>query len=116
MLLKLRMAFSSSHSNFNVIPPVCVEMIHILYNIMEDETLTKPISKKATKKIEALSTQEENKLEKILLYKSNIYNTILLLQLYTGMMTLTFSSITVIFKSHPFTYHAYITVSVPLKE
>ena len=38
----------------------------IMYNIMEDETLTIPISKKANKKIEALSQKEEKELEKIL--------------------------------------------------
>lgn len=57
----------------------------ILYNIMEDETLTKPISVKPNKKITALSIEEELKLEKILLSSDNIYNTILLIQLYTGM-------------------------------
>ena len=84
----------------------------ILYNIMEDETLTKPISKKATKKIEALSTQEENKLEKILLYKSNIYNTILLLQLYTGMRigeVLALSKDCIDFKNNTITVYRTIT-------
>lgn len=56
----------------------------IIYNIMEDETLTKPISKKIPKKIEALTIEEEKKLEKILLKNNRTYNTILLLQLYTG--------------------------------
>lgn len=57
----------------------------ITYNIMEDETLTKPISKKPNKKIEALSIQEEEQLEKVLLSSDHVYNTVLLLQLYTGM-------------------------------
>lgn len=57
----------------------------ITYNIMEDETLTKPISEKPNKKIEALSIQEEEQLEKILLSSDHVYNTVLLLQLYTGM-------------------------------
>lgn len=57
----------------------------IAYNIMEDETLVRPISINPNKKIEALTIEEENKLEKILLANDNIYNTVLLLQLYTGM-------------------------------
>lgn len=57
----------------------------IPYNIMEDETLKKPISEKVTKKVEALTSNEEKKLEKILHKKDNIYNDIILLQLYTGM-------------------------------
>lgn len=57
----------------------------IVFNIMDDETLVKPISKKANKKIEALTKEEEEKLEKLLLSSDNVYNTILLLQLYTGM-------------------------------
>jgi integrase len=57
----------------------------IMYNIMEDETLTKPVSKKKNKKIESLSKEEEKNLEKILLSNSHRYNNILLLQLYTGM-------------------------------
>lgn len=57
----------------------------IAYNIMDDETLVRPISINPNKKIEALTIEEENKLEKILLANDNIYNTVLLLQLYTGM-------------------------------
>lgn len=57
----------------------------VMYNIMEDETLTKPLSLKADKKIEALSIDKEKSLEKILLSSNNVYNDILLLQLYTGM-------------------------------
>lgn len=57
----------------------------IMYNIMEDETLTKPLSLKVDRKIEALTIKEEKSLEKILLSSNNVYNDILLLQLYTGM-------------------------------
>lgn len=57
----------------------------IPFNIMLDETLTKPISKKETEKVEALTVDEEKKLEKILLKNKHPYNNILLLQLYTGM-------------------------------
>ena len=59
----------------------------ISYNIMMDETLTKPISKKETKKIEALSVEEETKLVNILNKEENghKYRDIILLQLYTGM-------------------------------
>lgn len=57
----------------------------ISYNIMEDETLTKPLSLKAPKFIKALSKVEENRLIKILTSTEHKYNEILLLQLYTGM-------------------------------
>ncbi len=57
----------------------------ISYNIMEDETLTKPISKKAAKVVTALSKKEEKRLIKILISNKHKYNNILLLQLYTGM-------------------------------
>lgn len=59
----------------------------ISYNIMLDETLKKPISKKETKKIEALSIEEENKLVHILNNEetNHKYKDIILLQLYTGM-------------------------------
>lgn len=59
----------------------------IQYNIMLDETLTKPISKKENKKIEALSKEEENKLINILNNEeqNHKYRDIILLQLYTGM-------------------------------
>lgn len=57
------------------------------YNIMLDETLTKPISKKENKKIEALSIEEETKLINILNNEeqNHKYRDIILLQLYTGM-------------------------------
>ena len=59
----------------------------IQYNIMEDETLTKPVSKNITKPIEALTVEEEQNLKrKILEYEnSNMYKNIILLQLATGM-------------------------------
>ena len=59
----------------------------ISYNIMLDETLTKPISKKENKKIEALSKEEELKLISILNNEeqNHKYRDIILLQLYTGM-------------------------------
>ena len=57
------------------------------YNIMLDETLSKPISKKENKKIEALSKEEETKLINILNNEeqNHKYKNIILLQLYTGM-------------------------------
>lgn len=57
------------------------------YNIMLDETLTKPISKKENKTIEALSNNEETKLVSILNNEeqNHKYRDIILLQLYTGM-------------------------------
>lgn len=59
----------------------------ILFNIMEDETLTKPISQKIQKKIEALSKEEETKLIEILNNQesNHKYRDVILLQLYTGM-------------------------------
>lgn len=57
----------------------------ISYNIMEDETLTKPISIKAPRVVTSLSKNEENKLLKVLNSTEHKYNDILLLQLYTGM-------------------------------
>lgn len=57
----------------------------INYNIMEDETLTKPISKKSVIPVQALSVTEENSLINILNSNRNIqYKNIVLLQLYTG--------------------------------
>ena len=59
----------------------------IPFNIMLDETLTKPISKIPEKKIEALTIEEENKLVDILDNQeyNHKYRDIILLQLYTGM-------------------------------
>lgn len=57
----------------------------ITYNIMEDETLTKPISQKASIPVQALTLQEESQFVSILNSNRNIqYRNILLLQLYTG--------------------------------
>ena len=59
----------------------------IIFNPMDDETLTKPISKKETKKIEALTIKEEKKLRNILNTQelNHKYRNIVLLQLDTGM-------------------------------
>lgn len=52
---------------------------------MDDETLAKPISKKANKQVEALTQEEESKLLEVLSKSPNKqYNNIILLQLYTG--------------------------------
>ena len=56
----------------------------IIFNIMDDETLSKPISKKEKRKAKALTIEEQNKLEKILIDNPSIYNDIILLQLYLG--------------------------------
>lgn len=58
----------------------------IYYNLMEDETLTKPISKKVSVKIKALTTVEQKKLVTILNSTdvNSQYKDIILLQLYTG--------------------------------
>ena len=59
----------------------------IPFNIMLDETLTKPISRIPEKKIEALTVEEENKLVNVLNNQeyNHKYRDIILLQLYTGM-------------------------------
>lgn len=59
----------------------------IPYNIMLDETLTKPISKRPEQKVEALTIEEETKLISILNKQelNHKYRNIILLQLYTGM-------------------------------
>ena len=57
----------------------------IAYNIMEDETLKKPISLKPNKIVTALSKNEEQRLVQILTSTEHKYNNIILLQLYTGM-------------------------------
>lgn len=66
---------------------IAVSRKKIMYNIMEDETLKKPISKKQSKKIEALTIKEENKLREILntTEKNHKYRDIILLQLNFGM-------------------------------
>lgn len=59
----------------------------IPFNPMDDENLTKPISAKATKKVDALTIQEEKKLREILntVEFNHKYRNIVLLQLDTGM-------------------------------
>jgi len=59
----------------------------IIFNPMDDESLVKPISKKQTKIVEALTLKEENALRKILnsTEKNHKYRKIILLQLNTGM-------------------------------
>lgn len=59
----------------------------IVFNIMDDEDLKKPTSKKAINHVEALTIDEENKLIDILNSeeKNHKYRNILLLQLNTGM-------------------------------
>lgn len=59
----------------------------IVFNIMLDETLRKPISERPERKIEALTISEEKKLINILTTKeaNHKYSNIILLQLYTGM-------------------------------
>lgn len=56
----------------------------IMFNIMDDETLSKPISVKEKRKTKALTVEEQNRLEKILKSTSCMYNDIILLQLYLG--------------------------------
>jgi integrase len=59
----------------------------IPYNIMEDETLNKPVSKHSKKIVEALSVEQEQKLLSILNNeeKDHKYANIIKLQLFTGM-------------------------------
>lgn len=59
----------------------------IPFNIMLDDTLVKPISKKPQKSVEALTVQEEENFINILNCEeiNHKYRDILLLQLYTGM-------------------------------
>lgn len=87
----------------------------ISYNIMEDETLTKPISKKAAKVVTALSKKEEKKLIKILISNKHKYNNILLLQLYTGMRigeVLALSKDCINFKNNTITVYRTITRNI----
>lgn len=56
----------------------------IIFNVMDDETLMKPISQKPKRETKALTIKEQEKLEKILKTTSCMYNDILLLQLYLG--------------------------------
>lgn len=69
----------------NVIFKIGISRRKIIYNPMDDETLVKPISKKANKQVEALTQEEESKLLEVLSKSLNKqYNNIILLQLYTG--------------------------------
>lgn len=69
----------------NVIFKIGISRRKIIYNPMDDETLSKPISKKANKQVEALTQEEESKLLEVLSKSPNKqYNNIVLLQLYTG--------------------------------
>lgn len=56
----------------------------IMFNIMDDETLSKPISVKEKRQTKALTLEEQTKLEKVLKSTPCMYNDILLLQLYLG--------------------------------
>lgn len=66
---------------------IAVSRRKIPYNIMLDETLTKPISKRPEQKVEALTVAEEEKFINVLNNEEckHKYRDILLLQLYTGM-------------------------------
>lgn len=59
----------------------------LYYNIMDDESLTKPVSKIKNKSIDALTIEEESKLVNVLNNeeRNHKYRNIILLQLYTGM-------------------------------
>ncbi len=66
---------------------IAISRRKIIFNPMDDESLKKPISSKETKKVEALTKSEENKLRKVLntTEKGHKYRNIVLLQLDTGM-------------------------------
>lgn len=84
----------------------------ISYNIMEDETLKKPISTKVPKIVTSLSKSEEKKLIEILTSTVHKYNDILLLQLYTGMRigeVLALSMDCIDFKKNTITVYRTIT-------
>ena len=57
----------------------------IQYNIMENEMIKKPKSKKETIKVEALTIEEEKKLINILKHSNHKYKNIILLLLFTGL-------------------------------
>lgn len=57
----------------------------IQYNVMDNESIQKPKSKKQNDKVEALTIEEEKKLIQTLRNSSNKYKNILLLTLFTGM-------------------------------
>lgn len=57
----------------------------IQYNVMDNESIQKPKSKKQTDKVEALTLEEEKKLIKTLRSFDHKYKNIILLTLFTGM-------------------------------
>lgn len=57
----------------------------IQYNIMDNESIQKPKSKKENKKVEALTIEEQKKLVSILENSNHKYKNIILLSLFTGM-------------------------------
>lgn len=57
----------------------------IQYNVMDNESIQKPKSKKQTDKVEALTLEEEKKLIKALRSFDHKYKNIILLTLFTGM-------------------------------
>lgn len=57
----------------------------ISYNIMENESIQKPKSKKSSNKVDALTVEEEKKLIEILRSSNHKYKNIILLTLFTGM-------------------------------
>lgn len=86
----------------------------ILFNPMDDETLSKPISKKDKIKVEALTIPEERRLRKILntSERNHQYRNIILLQLCTGMRigeVLSRSKNDIDFKNHYLSIHNTLT-------
>lgn len=57
----------------------------ITYNLMDNESIKKPKSKKETEKVEALTIEEEQKLIKVLKKSNHKYKNIILLTLFTGL-------------------------------
>ena len=57
----------------------------IQYNIMDNESIQKPKSKKENKKVEALTIEEQKKLVSVLENSNHKYKNIILLSLFTGM-------------------------------
>lgn len=57
----------------------------LAYNILDNESIQKPKSKKETRKVEALTVDEEKYLIKILKKSNHKYKNIILLSLFTGM-------------------------------
>lgn len=57
----------------------------IIFNLIDSEEIKKPKSNKQTKTVEALTIEQQKQIIKIFQSSDNIYNYILLLQLYTGL-------------------------------